>query len=162
MAGVRHPCIFSGTCALYVCNRELFCASGEVPECCFTGATPLKVVRVEKFPGNFSSGAVSAADSLTAIAHFPTTPQSRLHQCRNSLGISPLIPPSMKLHRCKKIREILHWCKTKVQIYTNKNHRCQTQAGPGPKPGHGAGPGPQPGGPKPGPGPSQAKAHLKI
>ena len=68
-----------------------------------TDATSLRVVWVEKFPGHYSIGAVSAADLLTAIAHFPTTPQSRLHQCRHSLGISPPIPPAMELHRCKKV-----------------------------------------------------------
>ena len=87
-----------------MCNLEQFFAPVEkFPGVCFTSATPLRVVRVEKFPGVFSIGAALAADLFAAIAHFPTTPQSVLHQCRNSLGISPPIPPSMELRWWRRI-----------------------------------------------------------
>ena len=56
-----------------------------------------------------------AVESLGNRPWLSNIPQSRLHQWRNFLGISPPVPPPLELHQGRIPWEFLHWCKTSAK-----------------------------------------------
>ena len=74
------------------------------------------------------------------MADVPTIPQSRLHQCRNSLGLFAPIPAPLELHRCRNSRDFplvqtkitdatkVYGCQKQVHGCQTKVHGCQTKS----------------------------------
>ena len=69
----------------------------------------------------FLIGAVSAAEYLRAMAHFPTTPQSRLHQCRNFLDFLQPYHPQWSCNGVEIPRGFSHRRNKTLTLFVNQS-----------------------------------------